>query len=137
MFLVMLIVGFICTGNFVYCKDIDAIGLDLLTEKWTQVLMIPDQVDTATKKLFKILSGLNIFEELGRHRHKEVYIAVLPLLPSGHRTKEAHRSYAKALLQLWLMLSDERDIFLQRLHYFASNNLILFANIKRIFDKSK
>lgn len=90
----------------------DAIAFNLLTEEGAQVLVISDQIDTATKKLLKILSGFNVVIELRGHGDKEIDIAAFVLFASGHRTKKPHRGNAEALLQLLLMLTDDVDICL-------------------------
>ena len=94
------------------CKDIDAIAFYLLTEEWAQMLVVSYQVNTATKKLLEILGGFDVNKEFRRHRDKEVNVATLVLFASGHRSEKAHRGNAKALLQLWLMLTDNVDICL-------------------------
>ena len=78
--------------------------------------MVADQVDAASKKLLQVLGSLNVFEHLGWHRDEEIHIAALVLLSSGHWAEKAHARDAELLEKLGLMLTDEVDIFLRRLH---------------------
>lgn len=94
--------------------------------------MVTHQVDMAAKQLLKVLPGLYVVEELGRHTDKQVNVAALMMLITRHRAEQAHGSDAKPLMQLQRVASYEIDVILS-----TSHNNMLFANLRNYFGNYK
>ena len=72
--------------------------------------MILDKVYVAAQQFFKILCCCYMIIEFRGHSHKDVHIAAVMMLSTGHRPKQSHSRDTKPRLQLVGMALQDTDI---------------------------
>ena len=85
--------------------------------------MVLYEIYMTSQNFFKIFCSTNIIVKFRRHRDEKVNIAALVMVATSHRTKKAHRSDAKTLLQFWQMLLQYLYVFLRSFHSNSSFRL--------------
>ena len=72
--------------------------------------MILDKVNVTAKLFFQILCCCYMIIEFWWHSHKDVHIAAIMMLSTGHRPKQSHSRDTKPRLQLVGMALQDTDI---------------------------
>lgn len=73
--------------------------------------MLPDNIDRAAQKGFKVCFQTDYQGKLRGHFYIDIYIAAIVVLVSRYRTKEAQGGDAEGVLQFFGMRSDECYVF--------------------------
>ena len=78
--------------------------------------MLPDNINRAAQKGFKVCFQTDYQEKLRGHFYIDINIAAIMVLVSCYRTKETQRGDAEGVLQFLGMRCDDGYVFFSCLH---------------------